>query len=132
MKSRRILAILVCLVLVVSMAVVASAATSKTFFTKKADGYQCVGTGSIDGTKGTATLSATALPMQQIIPGIDCQSEVTVVAYRSNGQKIGSATSIGDVEAVVTYTNNSTAISKTECTFVFNGYDLGGYTLNAG
>lgn len=114
------------------MAVVASAATSKTFFTKKADGYQCVGTGNIDGSEATATLKATALPLQQIIPGADCWSEVTVIALDSSGNEIGSATTKGDVEAVATYKNTTKTFSSTKSTFMFNGYDLGKYELDAG
>ncbi len=130
MKSRRILAILVCLVLVVSMAVVASAATSTTFFSQKADGYQCVGTGSIDGSKGTSTLRATALPMHQIIPGVDCESTIFVLAYDTNGDYIGAATTDGNVNASATYIAGRT-IGFTYSSFEFNGTDLGSYVLNA-
>lgn len=129
MKQRRILAILVCLVMVASMAVVASAATSKTFFTKKADGYQCVGTGNIDGSKGTATLKATALPLQQIIPGADCTSTVTVFVYDSNGDLLGTTSTNGDVDASATYTANG-IVAEIECEYVFNGTHLGKYTLS--
>lgn len=131
MKSRKILAILVCLVLVVSMAVVASAATSTTFFSQKADGYQCVGTGSVDGSKGTATLKATALPMHQIIPGVDCISEIFVLAYDINGNYIGAANTEGDVNASATYQNSDRTIGHTYNDFVFNSIDLGGYILYA-
>ena len=111
------------------MAVVASAATSKTFFTKKADGYQCVGTGSIDGSKGTATLKATALPLQQIIPGADCTSTVTVFVYDSNGDLLGTTSTNGDVDASATYTADG-IVAEIECEYVFNGTHLGKYTLS--
>lgn len=130
MKQRRMFAILVCLVLVVSMAVVASAATSATFFSRKADGYQCVGTGSINGSNGSATLSATALPMQQIIPGVDCESTIIMVAYDTNGQYIGLASTGGDVNAALSYSAGRT-VGATYNSFVFNGIDLGEYILYA-
>ena len=112
------------------MAVVASAATSKTFFTKKAEGYQCVGTGNIDGSKATATLKATALPLQQIIPGGDCASTICVLAYDTYGVYIGYSIAYGGVTASASYTAMKT-IACTYSSFEFNLVDLGTYSLCA-
>lgn len=130
MKSRRILAILVCLVLMVSMAVAASAATSKTFFSKKAVGYQCNGYGSINSNVSSAGFNATALPMQQIVPDADCVSSITIVAYDVYGDEMVSVTATGDVNAYATCTALD-AVDYTKNTFVFNGAGLGVYNLYA-
>ncbi len=129
-KSRRMLAILVCLVLVVSMAVVASAATSTTFFNKKSGGYQCQGYGSIDGCACSAVFNAKALPMQQIVPDADCASEIYLLAFDSFGDRIGAEVTTGTVNAAAVY-SGVTAIEDIYCTFEFNGEDLGGYLLMA-
>lgn len=128
MKNRRMLAMLVCLVLVVSMAVVASAAISTTFFNKKSGGYQCLGYGSIDGYVCSASFNAKALPMQQIIPDVDCVSEIHLLAFDSFGDNIGAEVTTGTVNADAVY-SGGTVIEDIYCTFEFNGEDLGGYLL---
>ncbi len=128
-KTRKMVAILLCLIMVASMAVVASAATSRTFFNKKSGGYQCSGSGSIDNSTASAVFHATALPMQQIIPDVDCVSEVWILAYDTNGDYLGAVNTRGDVNATATYKASRT-IDETYCTFEFNAADLGGYILS--
>lgn len=128
-NSRRMLAVLICVVMVFSMAVVASAAASKTFFSKDVGGYRCTGRGTISANVGTAVLNATEIPMQPIIPNEDCTSKVMVLAHNSSGELMGATTSNGTVYASATYTAPND-IADTYCTFKFNGEDLGGYILN--
>ncbi len=127
-NSRRMLAVLVCVVMVLSMAVVASAAASKTFFIKDSGGYQCTGRGTISDNVGTAVFSATALPLQPIIPDDACACTVFVLAHNSSGELMGATTTNGTVYASATY-KAPNDIADTYCTFEFNGVDLGGYIL---
>ena len=127
-NSRRLLAVLVCLIMVVSMSVVASAAASKTFFIKDVGGYQCTGRGTISANVGTAVLNATEIPMQPIIPNDACTSTVFVLAHNSSGELMGATTTNGTVYASATY-KAPNDIADTYCTFEFNGEDLGGYIL---
>ncbi len=130
-KTRKMVAILLCLIMVASMAVVASAVTSRAFFNQQSGGYRCTGSGRIDNSTASAIFHATALPMQQILPDADCESEVTVAAYNASGAPLGITTTFGDVDATATYTTALDIIYKIECTFKFNGADLGEYTLYA-
>ncbi len=130
-KTRKTVAILVCLIMVASMAVVASAAVSAPLFIKKSGAYQCQGSANIGGTTATASLHAEALPMQQILPDSDCVSKVSIKAYDKYGDVIGEVTNTGDVDVITEYAHAPSMIGKIECSFRFNGADLGEYTLYA-
>lgn len=127
-NSRRLLAVLVCLIVVFSMAVVASAAASKLFFNRSSGGYQCTGRGTIDGNKATATFNATEIPLQPIIPSESCTSTIYVLTYDSAGTYMGAATSDGNVYAYASYTAQRN-VADSYCSFEFNGADFGSYIL---
>lgn len=126
--SRRMLAVVVCMVMVLSMAVVASAAASKLFFNKSSGGYQCTGRGTIDGNVATATFSATEIPLKPVIPSEACTSTIYVLAYDTAGNYMGAATSDGNVNAYAYYRANLN-VGESYCSFEFNGADLGSYIL---
>lgn len=128
--NRRILAILTCLILVMSLPNVAFAAASQTFFIKNSYGYRCVGSGSISGTTGKSTFTAETIPSQmQTIPPYTCECKVWVYVYDRNGRLLGGKFDFeGTVSAVTEYTAD-TSIGKIESAFTFNAVDLGYYTL---
>lgn len=127
-NSRRMLAVLVCVVMVFSMAVVASAAASKLFFNRSSGGYQCTGRGTINGNVATASFSATEIPLEPVIPSEACTSTIYVFAYDSAGKYMGGATSDGNVRAYVSYSADRN-VGESYCSFEFNGADLGIYSL---
>lgn len=129
-KSRRVLAILICFAMAVSVAVVASAATSKTFFITESGGYTCKGYGNLEDYKGTATFVATPPLEGNVIPKVDCESTVYVLAFDSYGDRIGATTTTGDISATAVYYSGS-KINEIYCTFEFNGVSFGGYILSA-
>ncbi len=126
--SRRIVSLAVCVVMLLSLSVVAFAASSRTFFVGTYNGYTCTGKGSIDGTTGTATFTASVNEDLPHVPSEDCSCTVWVLAHDSNGQLLGASTSNGTIYAKATYIASAT-IYDTYCTFEFMGSDLGGYIL---
>ncbi len=129
-KTRKMVAILVCLIMVASMAAVASAAVSMPLFIEKSGGYKCHGYGDIVQNVGSAVFRAEVIPMEPIIPGVDCESVLRVETYDTAGKYMGETVNEGDVNATASHRAPRT-IGRIECSFEFNGADLGEYTLYA-
>ena len=125
--SRRILATILCLALVLSLAVVAYAASS-TFVTGTRYGYRYNARGTISGLTATAKLSATAISGEVSIPSSDCSGDVWVLVFIDETNVIASAHNTGTLSTTATSTVTQ-PIYKTYSTFEFTGLDLGGYRL---
>lgn len=123
MKIRRILAVLVCVMIVASLSVTAFAA-STTFFTRTVYGYSCTGRGSFSGTTATSTLSATPVSSQANIPSEDCTAETWVAAWDSTGAYLGSEHVISTTNAKATLVTDRT-VAKIGCGFTFTGTHFG-------
>ena len=127
MKMRRsVLLVAVCLLVVMSISVVAFAATSQVFRRGVLDGYDYVCKGDISGLVATATFTATANENLPHHPESDCTSSVWMFAYNERGGVLGFASSDGSVYTKATCTASDT-IAYTSCEFVFMGTDLGRY-----
>ena len=128
--SRRILAVLSCLVLVLSFSSMAYADASQTFFRTDAYGYRCIGSGRINGASGKAIFNAETLPsLMQTIPPAACSCTVWVYTYDQDGNLLGGAfNNEGTTSAIAEYRANE-LIGNTFSTFHFNDISLGGYFL---
>ncbi len=129
MKMRRsVLLVAVCLLVVMSISVVAFAATSKVFRRGVSNGYDYVCKGDISSLVATATFTATANENLPHPPERDCASEVWVLTYNQYGKRLGAAVTNGTTYTKATCTV-SDAVEYTYNTFEFMGTDLGGYIL---
>ncbi len=130
MKMRRsVLLVAVCLLVVMSISVVAFAATSKVFRRGVLDGYDYVCKGNISGSVATSTFSATAVEDLPHHPEWDCTSYVWMLARDRYGNVLGTASENGQTYARASYTARTT-ITYTYSTFEFIEEDLGAYTLS--
>lgn len=128
MKSiRRILSIVACFMLLVSLSLVAFAASSP-FFRKDYAGYRCIGSGSVSDTPAKAVFNAMANPDQMHIPGYDCSSEAWVFAHNRDGEVFGSSHTKGTTSASATYIATQTIV-RAGYNFVFNGNDFGFFSI---
>lgn len=132
MKIRRMFATILCLALVLSMSVVAFAATSKTFFSKQNGyGYTIRGSGKINGATGTSTLNLTASTTNLSIAEKDLVSYATIAIYDANGNLAGYGTgSKGTTYATVSL-SATTNLTKIQCSYTSNGTSYGTYDLSA-
>lgn len=129
MKMRRsVLLVAVCLLVVMSISVVAFAATSKVFRRGVLDGYDYVCKGNISGLVATSTFTSTAVESLPHHPESDCSSKIWMLAFNQKGENLGAANSKAKTYAIATCESTDT-ISYTYSTFEFMGTDLGGYFL---
>lgn len=129
MKMRRsVLLVAVCLLVVMSISVVAFAANSKVFRRGVSNGYDYVCKGDISGLVATATFTATANENLPHHPESDCSSYIWMFAFDKYGDELGFATSDGSVYTKATCTASKT-IAYTSCNFEFMGTELGEYFL---
>lgn len=128
--SRRFLAVLTCMALLLSFSSVVFADSSRTFFITDASGYRCIGSGRITGTTGKTIFSADRISStSEVIPPTACSTSVWVYVYDQNGRLLGAELNNEDtVSATAEYTAD-TSIGRIECSFEFNDVDLGYYTL---
>lgn len=126
--SRRILALVVCLALVLSVSVAAFADASITFFTRVVDSFKCTGRGSIVGQKVNANFTATALEGYPVMPDEAYQSTIDMLVHTSDGKQVGISSGYGNTRATVTY-NASKAVVKIECEYRFAGKYIGTFVL---
>lgn len=126
---KRALALGICVMLILSSVVFASAA-SATFFTKTIGSHSCTGRGTISSTQGQGIFNATALPGKPIFPDTAYESLVWVFAYSSAGTLLGGAYETENTTSLVaTYSSDSGSLALIRCWFRFEGEDLGAYYL---
>lgn len=127
--KRRIIAIALCVMLLASLAVVASAA-SKTFLRMNIDGYSCVGSGSISSSTAIATFTADPLSDEPHIPPADCSCSALVAVIDSQGIPLGSTLTDGTTYAQAVYNcQGGKSLSSMGCRFSFMGVEYGTYFL---
>ena len=124
--SRRMLSVLICLVLVLSLSSPVFATTSRTFFTRTAAGYHCTGSGSVSNWSATVEFDAESL--SRAVPPENATCKTWVLAYDSEGNYIGASTTNGTLHSSATYISQ-TQIDYAYCSFEFCNLDLGGYIL---
>lgn len=130
MKMRRsVLLVAVCLLVVMSISVVAFAATSKVFRRGVLDGYDYVCKGNISGSVATSTFSATAVESLPHHPEWDCSSYVWMLVRDKDGNVLATIGEYGGTYARPTYTARET-IRYTYSTFEFMEENLGAYILS--
>ena len=125
--SRKILTVMVCLALILSLSSPVFATTTRTFFTRTAAGYQCTGRGTVSDWSATAVFDAVWL--SRAVPPEYATCKTMVLAHDSEGNLIGVATTTnGKLHSSATY-NSETQIYDAYCTFEFCNIDLGGYII---
>lgn len=123
-------AVFLAVVLVFSaLPVTAFAANTATFFTRSADGYSCTGKGVVDDYRGSAIFSATANPLEAVLPPDTCQCIVWVYAYNENGALLRATLNNEGTTSATAACTTTAKIHRIQCTYTFNYVDLGIYNL---
>lgn len=127
---RRLITTILCVALVLSMAVMAVAATSQNFFTlSNGYGYTIRGNGYINGRTGTSTLSVSASSTSPSISESELSSHTSVDVYGVDGKYKGSGYGItGTTYSSASYTAK-TDVSYIDCFYMHMNVIYGDYTL---
>lgn len=126
--SKKVLAVLTCLVFVLSLSAVAFADVSQVLCSGSYNGYNYTGRGQVSGYTARASFNAIENPNVSHVPPSDCTSEAWVLVYDENNKYIGSSNTEGNTSAVASYRYVG-QIGMIGCQFEFMGKDLGTYVL---
>lgn len=132
MKTRRILAVIFCLALVISLATAVFATPSTLLLEDLYGGYDCYGYGSFGISEATASFQ-TYTNRPSHVPESECDCFVSVQGY--HGDIISVAYSeqrketYGTSASVSAITHSILAISYIECHYIFIGNDFGFFNL---
>ena len=130
--SKKVLAAVLCLALVLSLSTVAfAAAPMSTLVSTSRLGYTVIGRGSATSTVGTASLTASTSSDTPNIPSDDCSCSAKVEGYTSAGTYLGSSERTGVTSASATFNDSTGRIDYVKCTFTFVGQTYGPYNVTA-
>lgn len=142
-KCRNFVMIALCLVLLVSLAAPAFAATATAIFVRETvDGYECIGQGNIYDEVNSTTNVTTyvshggflATRADDVLTTINpemCTSQVTMTVYDAYGFPLNTVTgTAGYLQSAAVY-SSSTEIGKSDYYYRFNDTRWGGFTLQA-
>lgn len=126
-RTRRILTLSLCLVLLLSFALVAHAASSYTHFSQMNQGFRVVGNATKGTNGGSATISASTVTGVAHIDPSEVTTSVSIIAIDVNGAYGTVGSNTGKLTCTATSTC-SAATSKITCTYNFMGVVYGPYT----